>query len=309
MKMNVKNTLIVAILTTFFVSHGHAFDLDETVDDEIRKNYNPSKLVHDVGGKRSALEKKMESAPKSATVSHVDENLPALPNISKQVSSSSSKQVKPVQTETTKASGSITVPKNNRIHNPKRIKISDGTSFDVVSSTAISDWQAKGAIVKFVTKTPIVKRKYTIPASTVFIGEVIESHRPQITCNGGLVVIRINAMVYNGQRIPVNAYVTKANGKKIFLNNIKGDRTFWKTLWAKGSWGRKTFSKMLTVSGDLGSDGATLILAPFPVAYGTVCLGLNAAVSPLCTFFSKGGRVSIPAGSNFRIKLMDDLIL
>jgi len=265
MKKNVKRTLVLAILTTIFVNQGHAFDLDETVDDEIRKYYNPSKLVQDVGGKRSALEKKLEAAPKTTQVTNVDENLPALPSISKQASTVN-KQGKTVQNTYTSQNSSISPPKNNKIHNPKRIKISDGTSFDVVSSTAISDWQAKGTTVKFVTKKPIVKRKYTIPASTVFVGEVIESHRPQITCNGGLVVIRINAMIYNGQRIPVNAYITRANDKKIFLNNIKGDRTFWKTLWKKGDWGRTVFSRMLTVSGDLGSEGVTLILAPFPVA-------------------------------------------
>ena len=296
MKIDVKNTLILIFLLLFLIEHCHAFDLDETVDDEIRKNYNPSKLVQDVGGKRSALEKNLETLPQQSTITKIDENLPALPNITKQNNS------------TNKSTTKIQAPIKNT-YTPQGIKISDGTSFDVVSVSAISDWQTKGTTVKFVTNKPIIKKKYTIPASTVFIGEIIESHRPQITCNGGLIVIRINSMIYKGQTIPINAYITRADDKKIFFNNIKGDRTFLKTVWKKGNWGRTLFDKMLTLTYSLGSEGATAVLAPFPFTYGTICLGLNAITSPISAFFTKGGQVSIPAGSNFRIKLMDDLFL
>ena len=34
-------------LIFFSLEHAHAFDLDMTVDDDIRKNYNSSKLVKD----------------------------------------------------------------------------------------------------------------------------------------------------------------------------------------------------------------------------------------------------------------------
>lgn len=113
-------------------------------------------------------------------------------------------------------------------------------------------------------------------------------------------------MIYKGQTIPVNAYVTKAGSKNIFLNNIKGDRTYLKTMWKKGNWGRTIFNKMMTLTVNLGGEGSTLILSPFPFAYGTICLGLNTLTSPICAFFQKGGHVSIPAGSKFTIRLLDD---
>ncbi len=59
------------------------------------------------------------------------------------------------------------------------------------------------------------------PASTIFNGEIIESHQPQITCNGGLVVIKVHSMIYKGQTLPVNAYITRANDKKSFLIILK----------------------------------------------------------------------------------------
>lgn len=275
--MNVKNTLIIALLYTILAcqGHAHAFDLDETVDDEIRKNYGTQ-----------------------------EENLPALPAITKHLETTKTADIKsqnPVQEKTP--------PQNYPIYKGGNIKIKKGTSFNVTNLSQISDWQHAGAQVKFKTKQPIYGKNYTIPVGTIFNGEVVESHQPQITCNGGLVVIKINSMIYKGQTVYINAYVTRANDKKIFLNNIKGERKYLKTMWQKGNWGRTLFNKMCTLTVNLGSEGSTFILSPFPLAYGTICLGANTIISPFSAFFAKGGHVSIPSGRNFRIKLIDEILL
>lgn len=262
----------------FYKNHAFAFDLDMTVDDEIRKNYNSSKLIQDTGVEES-------------------ETLPALPPNLK------NEQLKRIE-NTTFNNTQTKLPSKNVTTG--KTKIRTGTSFKVVNTTKISDWQTKGTVVKFKTNMPVNARKYSIPTGTFFTGEVIESHQPQISGNGGLVVIRIRSMNYNGQTVPLNAYVTRAEDKMIFLNNIKGKRTFLKTMWAKGNWGRTIFNRMLTLTVNLGGEGSTLLFSPFPFAYGTLCLGLNTLTSPICAFFSKGGHVNIPSGSNFRIKLLDD---
>ena len=289
MKTIVNRTLICIFLSLCMTNIGHAFDLDETVDDEIRKNYNPSKLVEDTKT-TTALDKKIKATPS------VDENLPALPNITKYEDSKPKSEVKNNTTTYTPYSGG-------------NIKVPKGTSFNVVSSNAISDWQRKGTTIKFTSKSHTNGKGFTIPANTTFIGEIIESHQPQITCNGGLVVIRVHTMIYKGQSVPIQAYVTRANDKKIFLNNIKGNRTYLKTMWKKGNWGRTLFNKMMNLTVNLGAEGSTLILSPFPLAYGSICIGANALVSPICAFFSKGGHVSIPAGSNYRIKLLEHTMI
>lgn len=257
-----------------------AFDLDLTVDDDIRKNYNPSRLIQDVGIEES-------------------ETLPVLPEITKYEKPNSQTYVLPKQ--------------NNISNSPEKhksnIKISKGKSFNVVSTSKISDWQTKGTSVKFKTTNDIADKMYTLPAGTIFYGEIVDSHPPQITCNGGLVVVKIHSVNYKGTQVPVQAYITRANGEKIFFNNIKGDRTYLKTTWKKGNWGRVIFNKMLSLTISLGNEGSTLLFSPFPFAYGTVCLGLNSLTSPICAFFSKGGHVSIPAGSAFRIKFMSDAYL
>lgn len=273
---NCKGILKIVTITLFllicFAEHAESFDLDMTIEDDIRKNYNSSKLVND-------------------TKTADQETLPELPEALKNEDGNKSNINKPTYTPA-QTTGNI--------------KISKGTSFWVVNTGKITDWQTEGTAVKFKTITNINKHKYSIPAATVFTGEVIESHQPQISCNGGLVVIRVKSMSYKGQTIPLNAYITKADGKMIFLNNIKGKRTYLKTVWKKGSWGRSMFNKMLTLTVNLGSEGSTILLSPFPLAYGTLCFGANTLISPVTAFFQKGGHVSINSGSKFKIKLLDD---
>lgn len=290
MRLNVKNTLIITLLYMASIPNGHAFNIDETVDDEIRKNYNPSQLIIDVSPKSSNFEKKIEQPTEI-----IDENLPALPNISK------------TQTYSEPLYDNITL--NTKPYTGGNIKVKAGKTFNVENIATISDWQRKGTKVKFTTRGNTFGKQYTIPSGTIFQGEIIESHQPQISGNGGLVVIKIYSMIYKGQTIPVTAYVTKADEKKIFFNNIKGERKFMKTTWEKGKWGRDTFGKMGTISLGLCATGPTLILSPFPFAYGTLCLGISAITSPVCAFFSKGGHVSIPANSKFSIKLVEDVMI
>ena len=288
MKKNVFYTLIILFFVINLYNLGHAIDLDETVDDDIRKNYNPTKISDDMGLK----------VIKSGHIKDdgVDENLPALPNIGKNKSANRSEA-------TTKSAPKLP------LYSGGNAKVHKGTVFPVVNSGSISDWQRKGTTVKFTSTKQVSGRGYTIPAHTTFYGEIIETHQPQVSCNGGLVVIRIKSMIYKGQTVPLKGYVIQANGKKIFLNNIKGKRTYLKTMYKKGNWGRALFGRMLSLTINLGGSGSTILLSPFPLAYGTICLGLNTIVSPITAFFSKGGHVSIPAGSNFKIRLSENLFL
>ena len=270
---------ITLILLIYCACHAFGFDLDLTVDDDIRKNYNSSQLIKDTNTE--------------------EETLPELPANLKGTGGNNNNN------SGIKNSTHVYTPPK-QILSTGNTKISKGTSFNVLNVTKISDWQTKGSTVKFKLNNTVSKKNYTIPNGTIFVGEIIESHQPQITCNGGLVVIRIRYMVYKGQTVMLNAYVTRANDKIIFLNNIKGQRKYLKTMWKKGNWGRTLFSRMLSLTINLGSETSTVILSPFPFLYGTLCFGANTLFSPITAFFSKGGHVSINSGSNFRIKLLED---
>lgn len=277
-KTMLKFVILFISFTLYCTKTCHAFDLDMTVDDDIRKNYNPSQLIKDTKTENFGDSDKLPELPQNLIIdSPKESNIKSVTNV--------------VQ------------------NNAYLTKIPRGTVLDVISSGNISDWQTKGTVVSFKTQNNIVKRKFSIPAGTVFKGEIIESHQPQISCNGGLVVVRIKSMYYKGEYIPINAYVTKADNKFIFLNNIKGERTYLKTMWKKGNWGRNLFNKMFSMTVNLSESSSTVLFSPFPLAYGTVCLGANTLISPITAFFEKGKHVSIKSGSKFRIKLLDEAFI
>ena len=113
---------IVFFTIIFATGHAFSFDLDMTVDDDIRKNYNSSKLVKET------------------------EELPVLPEKLKNEKTYSATKENILQRTPTYTGN---------------IKISKGTTFEVVNIGQISDWQQKGTIVKFKTNKPINKKKYS----------------------------------------------------------------------------------------------------------------------------------------------------
>ena len=254
-----------------------AFELDTSVDEEIRKNYNPS-----------ALEQNLPALPKTApsqstTTTTTNKTTPAVP------------KTQPVSQPSKPQLVIKKMDNDYKFDKSTAIRIKKGTRFRVKSNCVISDYQKEGTRVSFTSIKPVTQRYITINEGTKFTAVVENSHLPQYTGNGGLIVLMVDGIVVNGSTKSVHAKITKANLKKVFLNNIKGDRTYLKTMWKKGNWGRTIFNKMMTLTVNLGGEGSTLILSPFPFAYGTICLGLNTLTSPICAFFQKGGHVSIPA--------------
>jgi hypothetical protein len=269
-----------------------ALDLDTSVDDEIRKNYNPSKIDDD------AL-------------------LPALPKITKEsMESSDTKSVhsvpiaqkttykKNITSQSQKASLQY---KNNVSIKPQvnppvsYITLKQGTKIKVKLQTPISDKVRKGTKVSFISLYPVSTTYFTIPMGTIFKGEVVSSHKPQLSGNGGLIKIRVNSMLLNNQTQPLDAYVTKANYKKVFFNNIKGKRKYISNVFKSTRPGRHYFKKMLTVSANLAQDGSSIFVAPFSLALGVFALGGGIILSPVTALRYRGNSINIPENSMFEI--------
>lgn len=279
--INYKKILTTLLALFIGVLPVYSLELDLSVDEEIKKQYNPSKLENDV--------------------------LPALPKIN-----TPSTAVKtPVQNP------AVSVPKTTPTYstskpnitkaNPKdAIKISKWTKFKVRSNQNISDWQKEGTTISFTSYAPVYKRYVTIPSGTVFKGVIVDSHQPQRTGNGGLVVLRITSMNYNGKSIPLNAKLTKANTKKVFFNNVKGKRQYWNSVGKQIDKGENFYKNTRRTSSKLADNPIGIIICPIPVIVGLVGYTANTAASPVVGLFSKGAHISIPAGSTFEIKLLDD---
>ena len=260
-----------------------ALELDLSVDEEIKKKYNTSKLENDV--------------------------LPALPKI--ETTKNTASQKTPNSTTTQQSLPPKTLPTTTaqppvitKIDKSNAIKIPSWTKFQVKSNQLISDWSKEGSTVSFTSTAPVYK-KVTIPAGTIFYGTVTDSHRPQITGNGGLIVLKVTSMKYNGKTIPIDAKITKANAKKIFFNNIKGKRQYWKGVANQVDKGEAFYKKTRQASNKLADNPIGWIISPLPTIVGIAGYAVTTATSPVFAIFYKGGNISIPAGSSFEIKLLE----
>lgn len=269
--------LVLLILTFLLVSNcSLCYELDMSVDEEIQKKYNSSKLNYDV--------------------------LPSLPKVNSSSSSSSSASNPPKA----QLDYSTTAPVITKADKSNAIKLSRWTKFSVKSNQNISDRLREGTYVSFTTISPVYKKYITIPSGAKLTGVIVNSHSPQITGNGGLVVIRITSLTMNGKTYEVSGRITKANAKKVFLNNIKGKHQYWQGVDKQINKGENFYKKSKQLSNKFSNNPVLMLISPVPTVVGFVGYAVNTVVSPLTAIGAKGGSLSIPAGSQFEIKLIED---
>ena len=293
--MNFLNRLIISLITINMMCLPAlaVLDIDASVDYEIRRKYNPNKIENDL--------------------------LPSLPNKLKNDKplQSSEDFTKPYEKPVTKTTTVQQPTKQQGItQQPPKYKsygqtlaLKRGTSFTIRNTSSISDRMTEGTKVYFKLPKPIKTKYFTLPENTRFVGVISDSHSPQLTGNGGLVVIRIEKVIINGRTQEVSGKVTKANYKRIYFNNIKGKRKYWSNLAKSIAPGKRFNDKMWKSTKKLASEGVTFIFSPLTLASGLIVFGANIVASPVIAIFSKGGSISIPADTAFRIKLTEDVTI
>lgn len=260
---------LVIFLALFFVQLPIlALEFDTSIDEEIKKKYNSSKLEYDV-----------------------------LPNLPKVNTSSSSSVPKTTPVYTTEK------PSITSVQSSSSTEIPYGTKFQVKSNQYISDKTSKGATVTFTSDSPTYKKHVTIPSGTKFYGTVVSSHSPQITGNGGQFKVKINTMSYEGKNYAIDGKLTKANSKKVFLNNVKGKHQYWKGVANQVNNGEKFYQKARKVSSKMSNNPISSFLSPIPTAVGYVGYALCTVASPITGLAHKGGNLSVSSGAKYEIKL------
>ncbi len=285
-----KKILFITIIISYLFCSVFALELDMSVDDEIRRTYDPSKL-----------EQSLPALPKTA---------PAQTSVPKP---SQTTQTPPKTSPVTPAArpqlGVKKLQNDYKYDKSTAIRIKKGTKFRVKSNSVISDYLREGARVSFTSIKPVTQRYVTITEGTKFTAVVEDSHLPQFTGNGGLIVLLVDSMTFNGQTRSVHAKITKANLKKVFFNNIKGKRQYWKGVANQIDKGENFYKKTRRTSSKLADNPVGIIISPIPTITGMLVYAVNFVGSPIFAIWSKGGRISIPAGSEFEIKLLEDVYL
>lgn len=260
-----KNIISIFLFLFLFISVScvRAAEFDSSIDAGIRKDYH----VEDI-------------------------DLPALPKAA------------PSDNTTVKSVPEIkqtTVP--NYVHTGKTYTVKGGTKVVLISKSSFSDWSARGSKVSFSSQNGIVAKDGTIiPAGTVFRGTIVNTHRPQITGNGGLVELKIDEIDYNGIPSYIETKLSAANYKKVYRSDIKGERRYWKNFSKAMNPGKKVFNATRTCASVMAPIPVINILSIVPILGGSVVYIANLTVAPVIAIFTKGGSVSIPAGTQFQIK-------
>ena len=267
-------------------------DIDASVDYEIRRKYNPNKIENDL---LPNLPDKLKN----------DKPLQSSEDFTKPYNKPTQTSAKPAQPTKQQI---ITQQQKYKSYG-QTLALKRGTSFTIRNTSAISDKLTEGTKVYFKLPKPIKTKYFTLPENTRFVGVISDSHTPQLTGNGGLVVIQIEKVIINGRTQEISGKVTKANYKRIYFNNIKGKRKYWSNLAKSITPGKKFNDKMWKATKKLAGEGITFIFSPFTLASGLVVFGANIVASPVIAIFSKGGSISIPADTAFRIKLTEDVTI
>ena len=160
-----------------------------------------------------------------------------------------------------------------------------GKKFKVRLQQTISDKTPEGTRISFVSVYPETSTYITIPSGTIFKGKISDYE--------------------------IDAKVSVANGKRIFLNNIKGKRQYFQSIPKAMKPGNRYFKKMWRVTCNLAKNdsGVEIILTPFSLLTGTVVWAVNFVTSPVLAIFYKGKSITIPKDSPFTIQLREDAIL
>lgn len=292
--MFVKNISTIFIIFMLLATPVFALELDTSVDDEIRRTYDPSKLEQSLPALPKTVPVQQNTVPKTPQTTQAPQaapkSLPSTPAAKPQL-------------------GVKKLPNEYKFDKSTAIRIKKGTKFRVKSNSVISDYLREGAKVSFTSIKPVTQRYITVMNGTKFTAVVEDSHLPQMTGNGGLVVLMVDSITVNGQTRSVHGKITKANLKKIFFNNIKGKRQYWKGVANQIDKGENFYKKTRRTSSKLADNPVGVIISPIPTITGIVVYAVNFVGSPLFAIWSKGGRISIPAGSEFEIKLLEDVYL
>lgn len=285
----IKIFFIILMLILVTQTNVFGYELDMSVNDEIEKKYDSNKLNQDMNTSTTSN--------KSASKTKTTLSNKAVPKTTPVFDLSSIPLVSKIQNTVNKTASTL------------GMKLPSGTTFDVKSSVKLTDWSGVNTPITFTSINPVTKNLLTVPSGTVFKGNIALAHHGQITGNGALIEIDITSMILNGKTYPIEAKVTKVNSRNIFLNKIKGQRQYITGVKNKVQSGVAFYKKSRQISTNLSSTALGTIVSPLPTIAGLVGATASTVASPVTGLLQKGSGITIPANSEFEIKLTQDVYL
>lgn len=341
--IGLRKLLILSVIQALFVLPVFALDLDSTVNDKTRNNYSKqtvaqpqtqNKTVEQQSPTATSAQGTKAESSKPEVKPQIKKDLPNVPALPSNVNSAT---VAPINLQ---YSGKVPneealIPCNNikkteliidnryagkksskqkiatsktknQTQNYRTVRLAKGTQIRVINQSKITDYLTEGQGIVFLSTQEVQTPYLTIPKNTKFTARIVDSHRPQVFCNGGLVGIRIVSANINNYNQTLDGGITILKTDKVYFSNLKGEHTYKKNVCKKAKWGQNKFNQYSKTSHKLANNGAGVIIAPFPYLGGCVLAAASTISSPVTALLGKGGSINIPAKTTFTIKLYND---
>ncbi len=181
-----------------------------------------------------------------------------------------------------------------------------GRTFDVKSMQSMSYETTGGAEVKFESMYP--ERIFTDkdPVKLVFTGEIVKNKPPRKCGSSGTLKVMIKQVKLENITYPAEAYITKMNKKGVLLGVVAGPSNYKDNLADTVSNGtiHTIYKDPCKTTAD---ECVSTVTKPFYFLTGALLQTADLFIAPIVALFLPGNEVVIPEGTEFEIKLENDI--
>ncbi len=186
------------------------------------------------------------------------------------------------------------------------IMLEKGRTFEVKSMQAMSYESVGGTEVKFESLYPERVLLDKAPQKLVFTGEIIKNKPPRKGGGTGTLKVMIKNVKFENITYPAEAYITKMNKKGVFFGAVAGPSNYKNNLTDTANNG--TIHTIYKDPCKTTADECVHAAAkPFYFLTGALLQTADLFISPIVAFFIPGNEVYIPEGTEFEIKLENDI--
>ena len=181
-----------------------------------------------------------------------------------------------------------------------------GRKFDVKSLQSMSYETAGGAEVRFESMYPERVFMEKDPVKLVFTGEIIKNKPPRKCGSIGTLKVMIKHVTLENVTYPAEAYITKMNKKGVLLGAVAGPSNYKDNLSDAVSNGtiHTIFKDPCKTTAD---ECVSTVTKPFYFLTGALLQTADLFIAPIVALFLPGNEVVIPEGTEFEIKLENDI--
>lgn len=186
------------------------------------------------------------------------------------------------------------------------VKLEKGRIFEVKSLQSMSSKSSSGTEVKFETIYPEKVMTSKDPIKLVFIGEVIKNKPPGKGGSSAALKVQIKNVKLENITYPAIAYISKMNRKGVFFGFIGGKSNYMNNLADTANNG--TINNIYKDPCHLTEhECVNVVVKPVYYTAGALLQLADLLLSPVVAFFVPGNEVDIPEGTEFEIKIEDDI--